>query len=76
MSPKKPIGDQPMEKSLTIRTTDDFLKALEEAKWQLRMDKSMIIRKAVEEYISNHLPEKELKKINKYFKSSKKGGKK
>ena len=65
-----------MEKSLTIRTTDDFLKALEEAKWQLRMDKSMIIRKAVEEYISNHLPEKELKKINKYFKSSKKGGKK
>lgn len=70
MSPKKPIGDQPMEKSLTIRTTDDFLKALEEAKWQLRMDKSVIIRKAVEEYITNHFSEKELKKIRKYFKPS------
>jgi predicted transcriptional regulator len=71
MSPKKPLGDKPMEKSLTIRTTDDFLKALEEAKWQLRMDKSSIIRKAVEEYITNHFSQKELKKIRKYFKSSK-----
>jgi len=65
MTPRKPKGDKPMERMLNMRVSNEFMKALEEAKWTLRKNMTDIIREAVLEYMERHLPKEVLEKVKK-----------
>ena len=45
------------EKFLGIKVLDEIDKALNEAKWHLRMTKTEIVEEAIKEYLKRHCPE-------------------
>ena len=45
------------EKFLGIKVLDEIDKALNEAKWHLRMTKAEIVEEAIKEYLKRHCPE-------------------
>jgi len=81
MTPRKPKGGKKMEKMLNLRVSPEFMEALEEAKWGLRMPVAEVVREAVVEYIENHLSKENLAKARQILmkapegKSGKRGGK-
>jgi len=42
---------------LGARVTENILKALDEAKWILRMPKGKIVEEAIKEYLQKHCPQ-------------------
>ena len=69
-----------MERMLNLRVSNEFMEALEEAKWTLRKNMTDIVREAVVEYLERHLPKESLQKVRKMLETepefkSKKGGK-
>jgi uncharacterized protein (DUF2267 family) len=65
MSPRKPKGDKPMGKLLNLRVSNEFMEALDEAKWTLRKSMAEVIRESVVEYLERHLPKEALEKVRK-----------
>jgi hypothetical protein len=62
MSPKK--GDKVlMDRKFTITTSQEFIDAVSEARWVLKMNQSELIRNAVYEYLEKHLPKEVKDKI-------------
>ena len=45
------------EKFLGIKVLNEIDKALNEAKWHLRMTKTEIVEEAIKEYLKRHCPE-------------------
>ncbi|MGE5446223.1 MAG: hypothetical protein ACM3SR_16780 [Ignavibacteriales bacterium] len=58
-----------MNRRFTITTSQEFIDAVSEARWNLKMNQSELIRNAVYEYLEKHLPREVKDKI------LKKGGK-
>ncbi len=52
-----------MNKKFTFTTSQEFLDILSEARWQLKMSQSELIRKAVMDYLGRHLPKEGQGKI-------------
>ena len=52
-----------MDRKFTITTSQEFIDALSEARWVLKMNQSELIRKAVYEYLEKHLPKDAKDKI-------------
>ena len=80
MTPPKPKGDKRMERIFNMRVSNDFMTALEEAKWTLRKNVTDIVKEAILEYLEQHLPEEAKKKVKEILKKTgkektQKGGK-
>ncbi len=45
-----------MDRKFTITTSQEFIDALSEARWVLKMNQSELIRNSVYEYLEKHLP--------------------
>ena len=45
------------EKFLSLKIRNDIDKALNEAKWHLRMTKTELVEEAIREYLQRHCPE-------------------
>lgn len=58
-----------MGKLLKLRVSNEFVEALDEAKWTLRKSMAEVIREAVVEYLERHLPKEALEKIRKTLES-------
>ena len=57
-----------MERMFNMRVSNDFMTALEEAKWTLRKNITDIAREAILEYLERHLPEEAKKKVREILK--------
>ncbi len=69
MGTKKKGEKTLMNRRFTITTSQEFIDAVSEARWALKMNQSELIRNAVYEYLEKYLPKEAKDKI------LKKGGK-
>jgi hypothetical protein len=59
----KPKGEKPIERTVGVRVSDQFYKALNKSKWLLEKEASQIVREAIMEYWENHLDGNDLETI-------------
>lgn len=52
-----------MNRRFTITTSQEFIDAVSEARWVLKMNQSELVRNSVYEYLEKHLPKETKDKI-------------
>lgn len=60
---RPPMWEKPLNKNVFFKASQEFLDILEEAKWDLRMNNSEILREAIKEYLTKHLSKEAQKKL-------------
>lgn len=63
MAAKKQGEKTLMNRRFTITTSQEFIDAVSEARWVLKMNQSELIRNAVCDYLEKHLPKEVKDKI-------------
>ncbi len=63
MNPQKQGEKTLMNRRFTITTSQEFIDAVSEARWALKINQSELIRNAVYEYLEKHLPKEVKDKI-------------
>jgi hypothetical protein len=63
MTTKKKGEKTLMNRRFTITTSQEFIDAVSEARWTLKMNQSELLRNAVYEYLEKHLPKDAKDKI-------------